>query len=83
MHLLWKRYARSGYAPPWFYALMVVGFAALLVWAIATQDWLVAALALVMVPVTVAGSRLMRRMGAAEAESKRALEPRKEDRHDR
>ncbi len=41
MSLPWRRYARSGYAPPWFYAIMAAGFMALAVWAAVQRDWLV------------------------------------------
>jgi hypothetical protein len=60
MHLLWRRYSRSGAAPPWFYFVMALGFAALAVWAIVARDWLVMALALAMIGVTAAGARIMR-----------------------
>jgi hypothetical protein len=78
MHLIWKRYTRSGSAPPWFYALIGSGFIALTVWGIAQRDWLVAAIAAVMVPVTIAGSILMRRLSAAAAASQRSLDDRKD-----
>ena len=70
MHLLWRRYARSGYAPAWFYALMAAGFVALAVWAIVARDWL------------IAGSRVMRRLGEAVAASTERYR-REDDRHDR
>ncbi len=60
MYFLWKRYSRSGAAPPWFYAAMALGFAALAIWAIVARDWLVMALALAMIGVTAAGARIMR-----------------------
>lgn len=69
MHLLWRRYSRSGYAPIWFYALMAIGFGALAVWAIVERDWIVLAIAIVMVPVTIGGSRIMRALGDAERAS--------------
>jgi hypothetical protein len=74
MHLLWKRYSRSGYAPPWFYIAVGAGFAALAVWALVQRDWLVAAIALAMIAVTVGGSRIMRRLGEASAASRRAVD---------
>lgn len=82
MHLLWRRYARAGYAPTWFYGAVAGAFAGLIVWAIVEGNWLVAALAAAMVIVTLAGARLMRRMGSSLAESRRMLEAR-EDRHER
>jgi hypothetical protein len=60
MHLLGKRYSRSGAAPPWFYFVMALGFAALAVWAIVARDWVVMALALAMIGVTAGGARMMR-----------------------
>ena len=60
MHILWKRYSRSGAAPVWFYAAMALGFGALAVWAIVQRDWLVMALALAMSGVTTIGARIMR-----------------------
>ncbi len=62
MHLLWKRYSRSGAAPAWFYVTMALGFAALAGWAIVARDWLVMALALAMIGVTAVGARIMRSM---------------------
>jgi len=66
MYFLWKRYSRSGAAPPWFYAVMALGFAALAAWAIVARDWLVMALAMAMIGVTAAGARIMRSMRNAE-----------------
>lgn len=85
MHLLWKRYSRSGGAPPWFYGGVAGAFAALIVWAVVEGNWLVAGLAAVMVFVTIAGARLMRRMNASLAESRRRFEQRtiEEDDHGR
>ena len=60
MHFIWKRYSRSGAAPPWFYVALALGFAALAVWAIVEGDWLVMALALAMIGITAAGARIMR-----------------------
>lgn len=78
MHLLWKRYTRSGSAPPWFYWLIGSGFVALAIWALAQSDWIVAAIAAVMVPVTIAGSVLMRRLREASAASQRSIDARKD-----
>lgn len=82
MHLIWKRYSRSGYAPAWFYALIGSGFVALTAWGIMQRDWLVAAVAAVMVPVTIVGSRLMKRLSEASAASQRAVDARKDGHHD-
>jgi hypothetical protein len=62
MHLLWKRYSGSGAAPPWFYVLMAAAFIGLAAWAAAQGDWLVMALAVAMMGVTLAGARIMRSM---------------------
>jgi hypothetical protein len=67
MHLLYRRYARSGTAPLAFYAAFAVGFVALAVFAIVRGDWLVAAIASAMVVVTAAGARMMRRVSAESA----------------
>lgn len=60
MHLIWRRYSRSGVAPLWFYAGMAVAFGALVVWATVERDWLAVVLSAVMAPVALAGSWLMR-----------------------
>jgi len=82
MHLLWKRYSRSGYAPPWFYALLSAGFIALAAWALVTGDWLVAAIAIVMLPITVGGAMLMKRLSEASEASRKALDARKDREHE-
>ena len=79
MQFLWKRYTRSGYASPWFYALLGSAFVSLTVLAIVRRDWLIAVLAFVMVLVTVAGSRVMRRLGEAAQASQRAIDERKDE----
>jgi hypothetical protein len=80
MHLLWKRYSRAGYAPPWFYVLMMLGFIALAAWGAARMDWVVMGVALVMIPVTVAGSRVMKRLSTAADASRQEIERRKDGR---
>jgi uncharacterized membrane protein len=72
MHLLMRRYHRSGAAPAWFYGAAAAGFGALFVWAVVAGDWLVAVVALLMAPLTLIGARFLRRPGAA---------PRLEDEH--
>lgn len=68
MHLLWRRWSRSGSAAPWFSYAMAVAFVALAIGAAAQGAWLVFALALAMAPTALAGSRAMRRIaGAARA----------------
>jgi membrane protein implicated in regulation of membrane protease activity len=73
MHLLYRRYARSGYASPWFHAVAAVAFAALAVFALVRHDWLVAGIAAAMIAATAAGSRVMRRLGNAAEESRRRV----------
>ncbi len=73
MNLLWRRYLRSGYAPSWFYVLVGVGFVAIAVWAVTQRDWIVMALALAMIPVTIGGGRVMGQLNASAAESRRVL----------
>ena len=82
MHLLWKRYAGSGYAPAAFYVILAGGFVALAAWSLGQRDWLVAAIALVMIVVTLAGSRLMRRLGESAAASRREIQALEERRHE-
>lgn len=72
MHLLWRRWSRSGYAPSWFYYTMAAAFAALAAWAAVRGDWLVLAIAAAMLAVAVAGSRLMRRLAEAARASDEA-----------
>ena len=78
MHILWKRYSRSGAAPVWFYAVMALGFGALAVWAIVQRDWLVMALALAMIGVTTIGARIMRSIRSSEAPTHGAAGTRKD-----
>jgi cobalamin synthase len=65
MHLLYRRYARSGAAPRAFYVAFALGFTALALFAMVRGNWLVVALAIVMVAVTAAGARVMRRLGGS------------------
>lgn len=65
MYLLWRRWSRSGYAPPLFYYALAAGFAALAAWAAVRGDWLVVIIAALMLAVAVAGSRVMRRLAEA------------------
>ncbi|MBI5288681.1 MAG: hypothetical protein HY873_06880 [Chloroflexi bacterium] len=64
MQFVWRRYAKSGYGPPWFSMVMAIAFAGLTVWAIVARDWLTAGIAAVMVIVAAAGVPLMRRLRA-------------------
>lgn len=80
MHLLVGRYSRSGYGPPWFYGAICIGFGAMAIWAFLQTDWIVGALALVMVPITIAGSRLIRRLAEGSRASKAAVESKGERR---
>jgi hypothetical protein len=79
MHLLWRRYARSGYAPPAFYVVMALAFIALAAFAVVRGEWLIAAIAVVMIAVTAAGSRVMRGASDAAEASRRALGPKEDD----
>jgi hypothetical protein len=67
MHLIWRRYNRSGFAPAWFYVALVVGFTALAVVGAVRGDWLVLPIALVMAGVTVLVSVVARRLGDPRA----------------
>lgn len=78
MHLIWRRYSRSGYAPPAFYFVMVLGFIALAIFSGVRGQWLIMAVALAMAGVTLAGSRVMRRLADADA-SKRARAEEEDD----
>ena len=69
MHLIYRRYSRSGYAPSVFYIVMALGFAALAVFALVRADWLIAGIAAAMVAATAVGARVMRRLSQASAES--------------
>jgi hypothetical protein len=74
MHLLVRRYSRSGYASPWFLRVLAVAFAALAMYAAVSADWLVFALASVMTLATLAIVPVSRRLSAGLRESQRALE---------
>jgi len=50
------------------------------IWAFLQTDWIVGALALVMVPITIAGSRLIRRLAEGSRASKAAVESKGERR---
>ena len=76
MFFLWKRYNRSGYAPPLFYVIMVIGYVALATWAATERDWLVAAIAVAMIPVTAGGARVMRKLKEGASSSPAPTEPR-------
>jgi hypothetical protein len=83
MHILWRRYTRSSYAPPWSYWVMAAGFVALAVWSAIQQDWVVLGVALAMVPVTFAGARVMRRLAASEEISRQEmLQRERREKHD-
>jgi hypothetical protein len=64
MQMLYRRYTRSGRAGSWFYALIGSGFVSLAVIAGVRGEWLAMAIAIVMVAVTLAASRLLRRVDA-------------------
>jgi hypothetical protein len=81
MQFLWRRYARSGYAPPWFYIVLTLGFLGLAVWSGVRGDWPIMAIALVMIPVTIGGSRIMRRLNVAADASRREVDAQRKDHH--
>ena len=80
MHLIWRRYSRSGAAPAWYYIAMALGFGALAVWAIVQRDWLVMALALAMIGATTVGARIMRSIRHAGSPAATAGEARRDGR---
>ena len=79
MHLPWRRYARSGSAPPWFHWLLGAGFAALAIFAVVRQEWLIAVLAIAMIGVTAGGTVMMRRMTGAGAAPARRTDKAEDD----
>ena len=78
MNFLWKRYSRSGSAPPWYYGLMAVAFIAVAIWAGAQRDWLVMAIAIAMVGITAGGARIMRSLRDGSATPRGTGAPRKD-----
>jgi hypothetical protein len=74
MHLLMRRYSRSGYPSGWFLRALAVGFVALGVWGAARGDWLVFVLAFAMVPVALAAIPLVRRLAEGLRESQRRFD---------
>jgi hypothetical protein len=64
MHLLYRRYAWSGAASGWFYALIGSGFVSLTVLAAVRGEWLLMALGILMIAATIAAAMVMRRVGA-------------------
>lgn len=81
MHLLVGRYARSGYAPAWFLRALAVAFAAAAAWAVVRADWLVFALASVMVGVTLIAAPVARRLSRGLQASQREVEMERNARH--
>jgi hypothetical protein len=73
MHVIWRRYARSGYAPPWYYAAFAIGFVALAGWAVIASDWLVAACASAAALASMAATRFIPRLRAAKLASERRM----------
>ncbi len=65
MHLLVRRYNRSGAAPSWFYAVLAAAFVALAAWALVRGDWLVATIAAVMFVAALSIARLMQPVRAS------------------
>jgi hypothetical protein len=71
MSLMLRRYAKStGYARPWFYAAMALGFAALAVWAAVAGDWIVMGVALAMITASIVAIPLTRRLARGLEASK-------------
>ena len=60
MFLLWRRYSRSRAAPPWFYVVFALAFAAVAVWGVIAGNWLVVGLGVVMVAVSLSAMQLAR-----------------------
>jgi uncharacterized membrane protein YfcA len=56
-----------------FYTIAAAAFVALAVWAVIERDWVVAAIAVVMVVAAFAGGRIMRRLVEGLAESSRRV----------
>ena len=81
MHLLWRRYSRSGYASAWFLRALAVAFVALGVWGGVRGDWLVLALGLVMAPITLVAVALARRLSEGLQASQRNIEAERDTRH--
>ena len=81
MHLLWRRYMRSGYGPPALYFVFAAGFGALVLWALVQRDWTVAAIAAVMIAVAGAGAMLVPKLKAALEASQAEIDAEKEGRH--
>jgi len=75
MYFLWKRWARAGYLPPWFYALLALAFAALALIALAREQWLALTLAIVMITVSLVAMRFMPRLADAAEASRRRFYP--------
>ncbi|MEX2226974.1 MAG: hypothetical protein WEB52_11045 [Dehalococcoidia bacterium] len=80
MHLLMRRYTRSGYASRWFLWVLAAAFVALAVWGVVRSDWLVLTLAILMAAVTLAAVPISRRLADGLRESRRALDAEKEAR---
>jgi hypothetical protein len=74
MHLILRRYSRSGAAPKWFYSLLAVGFVGLAIWAAAERDWIVLGIAAAMVLAAAAVSRFSVRLSEALAASRRSTD---------
>ena len=81
MHLLWRRYSRSGYASAWLLRALAMAFVALAVWAGARGDWLVLAIALVMAPVTLAAVTAGRWLSDGLKASQQSIERERDARH--
>jgi hypothetical protein len=81
MHLLVRRYNRSGYAAPWFLYAAALGFVALTVWGAVQGDWLVMILAALAAIAAVALVPVTRRLSAGLRASQQEIDGIKEGRH--
>jgi hypothetical protein len=81
MHLLMRRYSRSGYASAWFLRVLVVAFVALAVAAAVAGNWLVMGLAVCAAIGAFALIPLSARLRGGLAASERKLESERSARH--
>lgn len=59
--MLMRRLSRSSEAPAGFYVVLAIGFVALTVWAVIQGEFVIAAIAAVMIAATALGSKFVRR----------------------
>jgi len=80
MHLLYGRYARSGYGSAWFLRVLSAGFVVLAVWGGMRGDWLVLALAVTMSVVALCAVPATRRLSEELRASQARFEQERRDR---